>query len=147
MKALWNIFELIAGGLHNIPKILFGHRRLVDLEMRDKIVSGSVPALDTVDKDLCLGCGVCSHVCPTKAITMKPLTERIMLTENRFKEKIPEIDHMKCVYCFQCHDNCPVFTLHKLPAAIHPRGIKVTGIKAQDLFKKKGEESDAQEGG
>ncbi|MFC2162498.1 4Fe-4S dicluster domain-containing protein [Candidatus Altiarchaeota archaeon] len=137
MKDALMIIKHVLLGAHNIPKILFGNGRLTDAKMRKDILAGTVPPLVTVDADLCLGCSVCSHICPAKAITMKELPKKIQLTETRVKEKIPEIDHMKCVYCFQCHDTCPVFTLHKKPAAIHPRGVKTTGIKAEDLFPKK----------
>ncbi len=143
MKIITDMIGLMIGGVHNIPKILFGQGRLTNKEMSSNILSGKVPPLVTVDTDLCLGCGVCSHVCPTKAITMNPLEEKINLTDKRIKDKIPEIDHMKCVYCFQCHDNCPTFTLHKKSAAIHPRGIKKTGIKAQDLFENQEGKRDA----
>ncbi|MFH1403586.1 MAG: 4Fe-4S binding protein [Candidatus Altiarchaeota archaeon] len=143
MRSLLRILKHVAFGVHNIPKILFGTSRLTDMEMRRNILSNSIPPLVTVDEDLCLGCGVCSHICPTKAITMRPLEERIELTDKRFKEKVPEIDHMKCVYCFQCHDNCPTFTLHKIAGSIHPRGVKVTGVKARDLFKRADGDSNA----
>jgi energy-converting hydrogenase B subunit L len=130
-------------GFRNIGRIILGADRLTSDELREKIVSGYTPPV-SVDEDLCLGCGVCSHICPTKAIEMVEYGAKIELTPGRFKEKVPKIDHVKCVYCLQCHDNCPCFTLHKMPAAIHPRGVEITGVKAQELFTEK-EVDDAQE--
>jgi energy-converting hydrogenase B subunit L len=141
MKSILLALKHLVFGVHNIGKILFGFGRLTDDGMREKILAGQVPELHTVDRELCLGCGVCSNICPTKAITMVPFGEKIEFAPNRFKEKIPEIDHLKCVYCYQCHDTCPVFTVHKKPAAIAPRGMKDTGIKAEDLFKKEDEDA------
>ena len=135
MRSYFKMLKHIAYGVHNIPKIIFGTGRLVDEDMKKRITSGELAEPLTVDEDLCMGCGVCANICPTKAITMRETGEKIELTQGRYKEKVPVIEHIKCVYCFQCHDTCPVFTVHKKPAAIHPRGIKVTGIKAQELFK------------
>jgi len=130
------LVKLAFGGMGNVPKILFGSERRVDAKIRESILSGTLRHPQTVDKDACIGCSVCSMMCPTKAITMVPLPERIQLKENYFKEKTPEIDLKKCIYCFQCHDNCPVYKLHRREAAIHPRGIRISGLKAEELFRK-----------
>lgn len=41
----------------------------------------------------CVGCGVCSNICPVKAIAM---------TDNK-----PQIDRKKCIRCFCCQEFCP----------------------------------------
>lgn len=51
----------------------------------------------TVDKGLCVSCGICSGACPVSCISFH-------------KEKgqyLPGIDHDKCVQCGVCADVCP----------------------------------------
>ncbi|MFH1055460.1 MAG: 4Fe-4S dicluster domain-containing protein [Candidatus Altiarchaeota archaeon] len=135
MNALTQSLKHIICGAHNVPKILLGTGRLTDKGIRKTILSGKVKYPDTVDVDLCMGCGVCSRICPVKCITMKPLPEKVKLREGQYKEKYPEIDHEKCMFCFQCHDTCPMYVAHRQQAAIHPRGVRKSGVKAWELFK------------
>lgn len=55
-----------------------------------------------VDKDKCIGCGVCSKVCPAETITIK--------------ERKAEIDLNNCRGCGACNQRCPVYaiTMEKL---------------------------------
>ena len=46
-----------------------------------------------VEKDRCVGCGVCARTCPAHAIQM---------TDRR-----PKIDRGKCIRCFCCQEFCP----------------------------------------
>ena len=46
-----------------------------------------------IDKDKCIGCGICIRQCPVNAISMK--------------EGKAEIDMDKCIKCGKCHDVCP----------------------------------------
>lgn len=47
----------------------------------------------TLKKRLCVGCGECARMCPTKAIEMK--------------NKKPHINREKCIRCFCCQEFCP----------------------------------------
>lgn len=49
------------------------------------------------DCSLCIGCGMCSRECPSKAITMVEVD----------KKKKPEIRLDKCIFCYHCVDICP----------------------------------------
>jgi energy-converting hydrogenase B subunit L len=136
MNPILQLIKHAVFGVRNIPRILLGTSSLTDGQMRRRILAGQVKYPDTVDVDLCLGCGLCSKICPTKCITMKPLPEKIKLREGQYKDKYPELNPGQCIFCFQCHDNCPTFTVHQEAAAIHPRGVRKTGLKAEDLFKR-----------
>lgn len=49
-----------------------------------------------IDEELCVHCGLCTGVCPTKALTLVP--ETFKLTFNR----------SRCIVCEQCIPTCPV---------------------------------------
>ncbi len=51
-----------------------------------------------VAKHDCKGCGVCSKICPTGAISMK---------YDRHGELYAQIDYSKCVFCNKCATACP----------------------------------------
>ncbi|OJU09132.1 MAG: hypothetical protein BGN88_08210 [Clostridiales bacterium 43-6] len=50
--------------------------------------------------DVCIGCNICTRVCPAKAITI----EKVEGEEKKFKA-IVHLD--RCIYCAQCVDSCP----------------------------------------
>ncbi|HDQ07667.1 MAG TPA: 4Fe-4S dicluster domain-containing protein [Methanoculleus sp.] len=54
----------------------------------------------TYDRDACIGCRLCTRVCPAHAIEFLPETKtvRIFVTQ--------------CIFCSQCNDVCPVSCLH-----------------------------------
>jgi len=46
-----------------------------------------------VDKEMCVGCGICQRECPVDAITIT--------------NRIASIDDALCIRCGRCHDVCP----------------------------------------
>ncbi|WP_421907911.1 4Fe-4S dicluster domain-containing protein [Methanolacinia petrolearia] len=54
----------------------------------------------TYDRDICIGCKICTRVCPANAIEFIKETKavRIYVTQ--------------CIFCSQCNDACPVHCLH-----------------------------------
>lgn len=53
---------------------------------------------ETVKRNMCINCGVCAAVCPTKAISMIP---------NAYRETTPCVDKKKCTNCGLCTKFCP----------------------------------------
>ncbi len=49
------------------------------------------------DFDQCIGCGLCSRDCPSKAIEMVEFDGK----------KRPQLNLSKCVFCYQCAETCP----------------------------------------
>lgn len=52
------------------------------------------------DRDTCIGCKICTKVCPAHAIEFIPETKRIRIYVTQ------------CISCSQCNDACPVNALH-----------------------------------
>ncbi|NYT05454.1 MAG: 4Fe-4S dicluster domain-containing protein [Methanomicrobiales archaeon] len=52
------------------------------------------------DRDTCIGCKICTKICPAHAIEFIPETKRIRIYVTQ------------CIFCSQCNDACPVNALH-----------------------------------
>ncbi|MBW4485155.1 MAG: 4Fe-4S binding protein [Tildeniella torsiva UHER 1998/13D] len=65
------------------------------LEVQDIEVSSASGEI-VVDDDLCVHCGLCTGVCPTRALTLDPETYRLTFARSR------------CIVCEQCVPTCPV---------------------------------------
>jgi ferredoxin len=65
------------------------------LEVQGIEVSGASGEI-VVNEDLCVHCGLCTGVCPTRALTLDSQTYRLTFTQSR------------CIVCEQCVPTCPV---------------------------------------
>lgn len=105
--AALSVDEIAAKELHDCKEVIAGERtRLLDYLNRNLSFSSdsicAVPRLK--DHDDCTGCGVCSIVCPKKAITMEP---------DETGSYSPVIDRAECVKCGLCEMACR----REIPAA------------------------------
>lgn len=56
-----------------------------------------------LDRARCVGCGLCSRVCPTAAVEMVGVEGR--------EKPLPKIDFGRCCFCGLCVDSCPRLAL------------------------------------
>jgi ferredoxin len=61
-----------------------------------------------LDRDTCIGCGICADICPKEAIKYQPAEFKGMRALSR-----PSIDfdQEKCVLCGECVSMCPMHAL------------------------------------
>lgn len=76
-----------------------------------------------VDMEKCVGCALCSEVCPTQSITMIDSPEGF---------KYPRINDTTCIHCDQCYKKCPV---SQPKVEIQPLGAYV--LKDADIKSRK----------
>lgn len=133
MKSMLKV--ALEGTLNNFKRIFFAADRVTDMEMRNKILTGTVEPEVKVDDNACIGCGGCANVCPTDAIEMKPLANRVKLTEDWIISEVPELNPERCVVCYHCHDFCPVYALFGEKGAIHPNAVGEQEVDVSNLIK------------
>ena len=60
-------------------------------------ISGSFRGQPVFDCKLCVGCGLCSKECPSKAIEMVEVGGK----------KNPQFRLDRCLFCYNCAETCP----------------------------------------
>ncbi len=75
------------------------------------------------DMTKCVGCALCSEICPTHSITMIPSFEGF---------SYPRIDTSTCIHCEKCYKNCPVSQ-----PKIENRPLKAYAMKDSDTESRK----------
>lgn len=130
-----NLLEIMLNGAYdNLKRILFASDRVTDIEMRNAILNGEVKPEEKVNEHSCIGCGGCANVCPTGAITMKTLQHSVKLSNGWEKTEVPELDPLKCVVCYWCHDFCPVYALYEEAGSIHPNNVGDSDVDPNNLM-------------
>ncbi|RAP48183.1 MAG: ferredoxin [Methanosphaera sp. rholeuAM74] len=115
--------KIFFNGLYtNLKRLIFASDCVTDAQIREDALNGNIKPTPKVAEIECIGCGGCSNVCPTKAITMIPV-EPVEIAEGIVKTAVPEIDEISCVHCYHCHDFCPIYALFGVAATIHPNYV------------------------
>jgi energy-converting hydrogenase B subunit L len=127
---------MLQGAYTNFVRIVAKSDRATSMEIRKSIVTLSVQPTPTVLDETCIGCSGCFNVCPTKAITMMQLEKPVEIVEGYMRTQVPRIDLLKCVYCLNCHDICPIFSIFGEAAPIHPRDTGSPHLTLQEILKK-----------
>lgn len=134
MKNLIKI--MLEGAFGNFKKIFFASNRVTDMEMREAILGGKIKPKNKVATNACIGCSGCANVCPTNAVTMVDLDEPELLMDGWTKTQVPNLNSEKCVFCYHCHDFCPVYALFGEKATIHPNDVGEVEINLEENMNK-----------
>ncbi|ADC47853.1 energy-converting hydrogenase B subunit L EhbL [Methanobrevibacter ruminantium M1] len=130
-----DVIKIMLNGTYtNFKRILFASDRVTDMELRNAILTGTVEPDKKVDEQACIGCGGCANVCPTGAVTMKPLQTPVKIKEGWVKTEVPELDPFKCVVCYWCHDFCPIYSFFEEAGTIHPGNVGEINIDTAELL-------------
>ncbi|KZX14004.1 4Fe-4S binding protein [Methanobrevibacter filiformis] len=132
MKNLIRI--MLEGAYGNFKRIFFARDRVTDMEMRKNILEGKIQPTDKVAIDACIGCGGCANVCPTNAIEMAELAVSEELMPGWTKSQVPKLNSEKCVFCYYCHDFCPVYALFGEKSTIHPNDVGEVKLDLKTLM-------------
>ncbi|KZX14140.1 NADH-quinone oxidoreductase subunit I [Methanobrevibacter curvatus] len=132
MKNLLRI--MLEGAYGNFKKIFFHSECLTDMELRNDILTANVKTTDKVSKNACVGCGGCANVCPTGAVSMEKLETPEELIKGWIKDEVPKLNSEKCIFCYYCHDFCPIYALFGENATIHPNDVGNVDIKLGELM-------------
>lgn len=65
-----------------------------------KMIQGLLVQKPVVDKDKCIGCGICEQSCPVEKKAIKIV--------NRKRRKYPLYFYNRCIRCYCCQEMCPV---------------------------------------
>ena len=76
-----------------------------------------------IKPNVCKGCGICSKICPTGAISMK--------TDEK-GELYASINYAKCIFCNKCHTACPYQVVEMVAPIGHKRIMKDIEKQNQD---------------
>ncbi len=127
---------MLTGAYTNALRIIAKDDRATSMSIRNKILTLSVQPTPTVLDEMCIGCSGCYNVCPTKAIEMVNLEVPVEVVEGYMKDKVPRIDLLKCIYCLNCHDTCPIYSIFGEAAPIHARDVGMPRMTLQEVLKK-----------
>jgi len=94
LKTIIKKISSFSGGISNFPSPATKPYPAVKTK-----VPASYKGRPEYDEDLCVGCGACASVCPTRCISI----EDDIIT----KKRTLKLNYGTCVFCALCNDACP----------------------------------------
>jgi NADH-quinone oxidoreductase subunit I len=90
-----------------------------------KAFRGRVSIID----EKCMGCSMCSLVCPSHAITMVPNQREVEFKGKKLvRKKKPEVKSYKCIRCGLCERHCPA------EAIVLNNELSLTGCDREEVI-------------
>jgi len=96
VKMLGTIYELLRNLFKKPMTVRFPHESIE--------IPNGFRGEHYYDIDKCISCGLCSKICPNRAIEMIEMPEKY---KEKYPKSYPRIDIGKCCFCGLCEDICP----------------------------------------
>lgn len=80
-----------------------------DIYKKPRVAADRYRGFHINKQDDCIGCGTCSEICPTEAITMVAMGDR-EIADGKTNE-LPMLDYGRCSFCGLCIDICTTESL------------------------------------
>jgi len=90
--------------LFEVVKNLFSKPMTVPFPHQSIPIPDGYRGEQVFDIDSCTSCGLCSRICPNRAIEMVAAPDEY---KDKYPKEYPKIDLGKCCFCGLCQDICP----------------------------------------
>ncbi len=96
------------GTIHELLRNLFKKPMTVRFPLESIPIPEGYRGEHSFEIDKCMSCGLCSRVCPNRAIELVEVQKK---DKEKYPKTYPRIDLGKCCFCGLCEDICPTGAL------------------------------------